>query len=387
MLNEVIKSKELSLFELVDSMPLALPIPKESVIIENTTIICRKGKEEKNTRFKFWTPDKGYLFKTMFTRWLYDNDMTFQIWYDKFYLNIVTCSQRSKCQCISCNKEAKFKGVKGYMHYCGSKSCSELIKYQDENKSRLIRDSLSKSHKGNSRLIESLKLASLRPEVRLNRSNAAKKRDSTEAGKKRCSDRSRKFWDTPGNRELRGEMRRKKFLEDKEFRDKMFSKLPNNFKRIKSGYMYSGTKCSNSDNGYIEYDSSYEIAFVTEMELDDSVVSYIREPRNLDISYIMNNKVHWYWADFIVKYSDGRIVMIEIKCNDLKDTEENILKRKSAESYCENNGWEYRLITEDTVFNTIPKEYAYSIHEYYQSLKLGFKSTNDKIKDMILNNI
>jgi hypothetical protein len=41
---------DINLLELVKKIPLGLPMPKESVIIGNKTIVFRKGKNEINVR-------------------------------------------------------------------------------------------------------------------------------------------------------------------------------------------------------------------------------------------------------------------------------------------------------------------------------------------------
>ena len=289
---------DINLLELVKKIPLGLPMPKESVIIGNKTIVFRKGKNEINVRYKYWTPN-GYLFKTLFRRWLKENKISEQEWYDKYYLNISSHTQRPKCSYSKCNNEAVFKNlIKGYLNNCGSKSCIEFIKYEGIHGDEYRRN-LSVSHIGNPRLIESLRESNKRPEVRLNRSNAAKRWTNTDEGKAQMSRNSRKFWDNDENKKVRGECRRLKFINDKDFRDKMFSKLPNNFKKIKSGYIKVSNKCSNSVLGYVEYDSSYEIAFIISLESDSNVLSYIREPRDLDISYSLKGETHWYWPDIL----------------------------------------------------------------------------------------
>lgn len=163
----------------------------------------------------------------------------------------------------------------------------------------------------------------------------------------------------------------------------MFSILPNNYKKAKKCHVHT-IKCLNSDkNGYVEYDSSYELARIMEYELDPNVVSYIREPRNLDISYKLNG-THWYWPDFIVTYLDGTVFMDEVKHSDSVN-EEVLLKKESAEEYCRINNMIYRMIFEDKVFNVISNSESLEYHNYNMSLKIGYKSTNEKIIEMLNN--
>lgn len=363
---------------------LALPIAKKDAFIN-----IHEGKINKSgksiCKHKFFTPDKGYLFRKEFNIWLKENGITEQDWYDKYYLNILLPSQRPRCKYSKCNLEANYRGLR-YGNVCKEfmNSHSEYIKYEGED-SQKIRDNLSKSHIGNQKFLDAIHKASKRPEVKANRSRAAKIRSNTPHGKEVARMISRKFWDKEDSRKRKSEERKRKFREDKEFRDHMFSVLPNNYKRSKKCYVHT-SKCSNSDkNGYIEYDSSYELSRIMEYEIDPNVVSYIREPRNLDISYEINGGTHWYWPDFIVTYSDGSVFMDEVKHSDMVN-EEILLKKDVAEKYYKDNNMIYRMIFEDTVFNVVSNGESSEYHNYNMSLKKGYKSTNEKIIEM-LNNI
>src|SRR5271167_238826 len=61
--------------------------------------------------------------------------------------------------------------------------------------------------------------------------------------------------------------------------------------------------------------SKWELMYMQALDLSPMVRKWISEPRNLGISYLspLDKKVHEYWPDFLVQYTDGNIEILEVK--------------------------------------------------------------------------
>lgn len=415
---------EINLLDLVSNMPKALPIPKEFVIV------CKGAQQVGKRKYLFFTPI-GYLFRTKFRSWLSRVGMTEQEWYDKYYLNIALFSQRPECNLEGCSNKTEFHTVKcgyEYSKFCCHSHCqknnwsreggevskekmkfSQKQKYIDNpdlrwikgeqtkegfrkagryeldenghNKFSQVQYSYHSSERG--RENDKRRAENLRKENNPEFAERVKSSVSTDEHRDKLSKAVRKAMTKEVCSHL-SEVRKNKIRTDKEFRRKVFDHVREMSKgsNFKSGYVFS-LKCENSIDSYVWCDSSYEIAYLRQLDLDDSVVSYIKEPRDLDITYEINGDLHWYWPDLIVKYRDGSVSMIEIKNKGQRDNEENLLKYESARIYCNSVGYSYKIIVEDEVFSVISKTEAYDIHKYYSALKTGYKSLDEKLKEII----
>lgn len=307
---------------------LALPIAKKDVMIK-----CESKSNSLRVRYMYFTPE-GYRFRIKFNKWLNKNSMSTQEWYDKYYLNIVLPSQRPRCIYPGCNEICEFSKCSiGYTDFCCHSHCQSYNWIRNDGESR---EKSSKTH------IEYFK-------------------DD--------DNRIKKGIDT-----INGILRKWRDGEDSSFKSK-------------SGYVYT-QKCINCDiNNYVQYDSTYELAFITYMEMEDSITSYEREPV-LGITYEYEGKVKHYLPDFILYYEgieEG--LLAEIKPKDFINDPINLLKKNVAEEYCKGKKLEYFVLTEVDIFDD---KYRYEdfkeYNRYLSSLRNGFKSDNEKIIEM-LNNI
>lgn len=422
MLDKVVRDEELSLFELVDSMPLALPIPKESVIIGTN------GK--KGGKIKFFTPD-GYMSRISFMKWLDKNSISPQNWYDKYYLNILINDQRPKCKLDGCNEECEFNSHKSlgyhYLEFCCHSHCqihnrrgekgqeanrklrTSLEKYFSNIENRKLRGEQTKngfkknglydldenglnhfsraqyryhsSDKG--RANDKKRANGLRKENNPGFSETMKRVMNTPEVRERNSRSVRKAMSNPNLRAHLSLVRKNKYRTDSKFRNHQF-RILSKISRGKSGYTYSH-KCLNSKDEYVSYDSSYELAYILSLNGNNSVLEFYREPRNLGITYLIGEETHWYFPDFIVTYSDGHKELVEIKPKSLLSDPVVISKSSAAISWCSKNNMTYVVLTEDEIFSSITKEYTIRVHEYNMSLKNGFRSSDEVVNDMILN--
>lgn len=407
-----------TLNELVDEIPLGLPMPKDYSIR-----LASSGK-----KMSFFTPE-GHKHRKLFRKWLNDNELTEQDWYDRYYLNIASASQRPKCKLSGCNELTEFKTCKyiGYYYkdFCCHSHCQlnnwsregsnlskikksiSLGKYFENPENRKLRGVQTKegfrSH-GRYDLDENGLNAFSRTQLAYHASDIGKANDKRRAENLRKDNnpefarKVKESCSTPEARERnsksqkiahekdpmirvrQSEIRKRKYREDEDFRKNAFKKL-NHLSRGKSGFYYSSKM-----KDYLSYDSSYELAYMITLDLDESVISFIREPRNLNITYVDGNgDKRWYWIDFIVEYNDGSKELVEIKPSNLINDPINLLKSNSALIYAKINNFKYSIKTETEVFNIVNKESSYEVHNYYQSLKVGFDSTDDKIRKLINN--
>ena len=111
--------------------------------------------------------------------------------------------------------------------------------------------------------------------------------------------------------------------------------------KYKSAYVYSPY-----ENKEIHLDSSWEQKFFSDIQKDKTVVNVIRE--GFSIKYISpeDNKIHSYFPDFLVEYSDGRKEIIEIKASYKLSDPKVILKINAAMEYCSKNDILYKVLTE-----------------------------------------
>lgn len=114
----------------------------------------------------------------------------------------------------------------------------------------------------------------------------------------------------------------------------------------------------NKDN--YPYKSSYELAFLHQLETNPAVVKYIYEPFELFYYDIKNNR-RIYRPDFMVLYDDGSLEINEVKPKVMLKDFDVRSKAKYCIEYLNENFKEvsikYRFITEQDLFST-SKEYT-----------------------------
>lgn len=119
----------------------------------------------------------------------------------------------------------------------------------------------------------------------------------------------------------------------------------------------------------IVFRSSYELKFMDYCDLNESINEWRSEEFWIPYISPIDGKVHRYFPDFFVKYTDkngnNRILVVEIKPQkDLKMPEENPKRKtkswafrvktwainqakwKAAKEWCEDRKYEFKIITE-----------------------------------------
>jgi hypothetical protein len=110
--------------------------------------------------------------------------------------------------------------------------------------------------------------------------------------------------------------------------------------------------------------SRWELTYMQALDNSPQVAKWISEPKNLNISYLnpLDRRVHQYWPDFLVKYVDNSLELLEIK--PLKESMaeaatstydklmliKNLSKWRAAEKFAKAIGARFRVITENELF-------------------------------------
>ena len=128
-------------------------------------------------------------------------------------------------------------------------------------------------------------------------------------------------------------------------------------------------------NGPIIYRSSWEKKFCLYCERNPEIIQWSSESLSIKYFNPLDEKYHTYFPDFVVKTSNERTIIVEVKPKaQLKKPNPpkrktpkqlesykwaysafvtNMCKKKYAEEYAKNRGWEYMLVTEDFFTKTL----------------------------------
>lgn len=110
----------------------------------------------------------------------------------------------------------------------------------------------------------------------------------------------------------------------------------------------------NLNGQIINLRSSYELAFIQQIQLDPNVLNV--EYESFKIKYEIYGESRNYVPDFKVTYKSGETEIVEVKNNRSLNRDSNIAKKEFATKFCEERGWKYRYFTEnDIIWGSFPK--------------------------------
>lgn len=104
------------------------------------------------------------------------------------------------------------------------------------------------------------------------------------------------------------------------------------------------TQLRKSSYGEEDYDSALERDYMVELERDAAVVRWTKR-HGIKIRYWLLGIPRNYLPDFLVEYKDGTKEIHETKGLPLLLWVSTKLKGQSAEGWCRERGWKYKLIT------------------------------------------
>ena len=94
-----------------------------------------------------------------------------------------------------------------------------------------------------------------------------------------------------------------------------------------------------------KYDSNLERKMMMRLEEDPIVAKWMKR-HGITIPWIDSQKhQRRYVPDFLVQYTDGKIVIIEVKDPTKVDSDDVKRKRKAAEIWCKQRRMEYEIAT------------------------------------------
>lgn len=117
-------------------------------------------------------------------------------------------------------------------------------------------------------------------------------------------------------------------------------------KRKRKGHYIRGTYTSPLA-GECKYRSGWELKVMVHLDADPNVETWSYEKTVIEyVSNVRTKKIRKYYPDFLVKYKDGRVELLEVKP---KRKLEQLTVRKKAEAareWCKVNGLTYKILTE-----------------------------------------
>ena len=104
------------------------------------------------------------------------------------------------------------------------------------------------------------------------------------------------------------------------------------------------TNLKKSPSGKEEYDSTLEREYMVELERDPAVKTWTKR-HSIKIPYKLLGFTRYYLPDFLVEYKDGSREIHETKGLPFLLWLATKIKGKTAEEFCKERGWKYKLIT------------------------------------------
>jgi hypothetical protein len=144
-------------------------------------------------------------------------------------------------------------------------------------------------------------------------------------------------------------------------------------KTYKGKYTPKNPKKYKGDPTKITYRSSWELQCMAYFDKNPDIIWWASEEMAIPYRSPIDGKRHRYFPDFIIKTSNGEVVMIEVKpayqsrppekksrvtkkyLNEVKTWGINQAKWKAAQSYCADRKWKFQVLTEDHLFAKRPK--------------------------------
>lgn len=337
-------------------------------------------------------------------------------YYDIMALNSLDYHKKPDCKNPNCTNKSEFNGYQyGYKKFCSLK-CSKNFYSSDKDFLSYLGSRVKESlnlPEIKEKQCRSQKLSYTRERKEhlsiLKKKRWEENRDLEMLARKKAapkiSEANRNKWKDDGYRERRRQITKEayyKFNFSKILYDGKVNKMNNNesflmseinrIRRIsskkshyKNGFIQS-PKCSNSNDGFVNYDSSYELSVILDIEMNESIVSYEREPIIKDLIYEdSNGSIRYYWPDFIVTYKNGQRKMIEVKPKRILELRDKVTIQKIllAKNYCDKIGIKFSIYTESRVFKNNNRSDINELHEFLKAIKCGYKSTDEKIKEML----
>ncbi|WP_059172003.1 TnsA endonuclease N-terminal domain-containing protein [Bacillus sp. FJAT-27445] len=97
----------------------------------------------------------------------------------------------------------------------------------------------------------------------------------------------------------------------------------------------------------IPWESTLERDFIKVLDFDPSIVYYEFQPIRID--YIYQGKQRKYYPDFLVRKTDHKEYIYEVKDSSKIEDENTVLKTQVGIKYCQENNLSYAVVTEKDI--------------------------------------
>jgi len=266
--------------------------------------------------------------------------------------------------CPICNKQ--FQTLNSHIHFKHKLTTEELLEKYPNTKlvSELIKETLSQSCKksGCGKWMKDYEWPKWRRkqyrQVNSGKGNPFFGKKHTKKTRKQMSDNHADFrgnknplvkWlKDPKNKELYSQRMKEVWQDERLYKIACERNLENAKKMVLNGNHHPYSNCetgwfqSIKFNDRFYYQSSYEKRFLEFCELSDKIKALQKLP--FVISYKdENGRKRNYYADFLVNQK----IVIEIKPKSMLNYNHNKEKIKAGKKYCQNNGYEYKLLMEE----------------------------------------
>jgi len=101
-----------------------------------------------------------------------------------------------------------------------------------------------------------------------------------------------------------------------------------------------------NESEYPTYRSSWELKFMKWCDKNDNVEYWTSEAFPIPYISPKDGQKHRYFPDFLVKFKDGKKVLIEIKPKNQSNDPINLAKWEAARKFCEKHGLTFSVLTE-----------------------------------------
>jgi len=95
-----------------------------------------------------------------------------------------------------------------------------------------------------------------------------------------------------------------------------------------------------------EYRSSWELKLMKWCDMNPDIEYWTCEPFAIQYVSPKDNKVHRYFPDFLVKFKDGKKVLIEVKPESQHEDPVNLAKWEAAKKFCRMHDLIWRVMGE-----------------------------------------
>jgi predicted nuclease of restriction endonuclease-like RecB superfamily len=97
----------------------------------------------------------------------------------------------------------------------------------------------------------------------------------------------------------------------------------------------------------IPWESTLERDFIKILDYDQTIIHFEFQP--VEINYFFQGKKRMYYPDFLVRKSDMKVYIFEVKAYSKLNHPKNLIKYQVGKKYCSENNMIYAVVTEKDI--------------------------------------